>query len=361
MNKQVHGPSQFYATDKNVFDALSQHKVDNPTILKLFARRNIIVGKKTPREDLAAYFARLTHDYYDHQDIAQRLGITTRRERLTSLDLTGINEKSDIKQSIAQLKVELESTGDVVHVSGDADNVTINIQYSTVDYKLSELSQVQNKDGTIEFEKTSAGYILRNTDNEHMNNLRETLLGKIEKTKGSEINKIQISLFDITSPKERSKFFYDLISTDNSYILQDVTSVFTYKAKPDEELDDDDLSGADTYIEKVSLSGNGVARSELLNRILDDDDFYIIKIRWEAKELLNDGNVYDIEATFSNPKECTGFSYILKGVYEYENGQVSSQRRTPIKSEIKKISQAVEIKSRNLVKDIEKQRQTEAE
>ncbi|OUR74279.1 hypothetical protein A9Q78_01365 [Methylophaga sp. 41_12_T18] len=361
MKKQVHGPSQFYATDKNVFDALNQHKVDNPTILKLFERRNIIVGKKTPREELAKYFARLTHDYYDHQDIAKRLGITTRRERLTSLDLKGLNDKSDIQAPIDQLKAELESTGNVIQVSGDADNVTINIQYSTIDYKLSELSQVQAKDGTIEFEKTPEGYIIRNTDNEHMNDLRESLLGKIEKSTTTEITKSAISLFDITSPKERSKFFYDLIKTDQSYRMEDVTSVFTYRAKPDDDSDEGEVSDEDTYIEKVSLSGSGVSRSELLNQLLDNDDFYIIKVRWEAKQLLKGGHVYDIEATFSNPQDCTGFSYILKGVYQYEEGKVSSQRRTPTKEEIKVVSQAVEAKSRDLVKKLDEQRQTEAE
>jgi hypothetical protein len=358
MKKQVHGPSQYYATDKNVFDALTQHKVDSPTILKLFERRNIIVGKKTPREDLAMYFARLSHDYYDHQDIAQRLGITTRRERLTSLDLTGIDEKADLQVPIDQLKTELESTGNVIHVSGDADNITINIQYSTVDYKVSELSQIQVKDGTIEFEKTSEGYIIRNTDNEHMNDLRESLLGKIEKAKDTEIKKTEISLFDIVSHKERSKFFYDLISTDDAYRQQDVTSIFTYKTKVD---DDDDGADLDTFIDSVALSGSGVARSEILNRLLDIDDFYIIKVRWKAKEILGSGHVYDIEATFSNPKDCTGFSYILKGVFPCEDGVVSSRRRTPAQSEIKMVSQAVEAKSRKLVREIDKQRQIEAE
>jgi hypothetical protein len=46
--KRKHGPSLYYATDKNVFDALNQHKVDMPTVLKLFERRNIVVSSKTP-------------------------------------------------------------------------------------------------------------------------------------------------------------------------------------------------------------------------------------------------------------------------------------------------------------------------
>lgn len=39
MKKRAHGPSLYYASDKNVFDALNQHKVDTPTVVKLFQRR----------------------------------------------------------------------------------------------------------------------------------------------------------------------------------------------------------------------------------------------------------------------------------------------------------------------------------
>jgi hypothetical protein len=63
MKKRAYGPSLYYATDKNIFDALNQHKVDAATVAKLFHRRNIVVSKKTLREDLAQYFSRLTHDY----------------------------------------------------------------------------------------------------------------------------------------------------------------------------------------------------------------------------------------------------------------------------------------------------------
>ena len=88
MKKPKQGPSLYYASDKNIYDAVNQSKVDNDTVQKLFERRNIVCSKKTPRSDLAEYFSQLTHDYLDHQDIANRLGIAKRRERLTSVDLS---------------------------------------------------------------------------------------------------------------------------------------------------------------------------------------------------------------------------------------------------------------------------------
>lgn len=352
MKKRAHGPSLYYATDKNIFDALNQHKVDTPTVMKLFQRRNIIVGKKTPREDLAKYFARLTHDYYDHKDIAARLGIAPRRERITSMDVTGVSEMEDLQASIDQLKKELEAAGEVVQVTRTGDSLAMHVQYTTVDYKLNEFTQVQVRDGTVEFVKSPEGYIVRNTQNEYINDVRETLLGKIEKTSDVPLTKVVVSLFDVPSPKLRSKFFHELVNSLPGYVRRDVTDVYIYKAKlelDDDEVDDSVSSDPDTHVERVFLRGNGVTRSELLNELLDEEDYYITKIGWTAQETMGLGNVYDIEAVFSEPKDCMGFSFILRGVFPVEEGKVSSRRRAPLKGEIDSISRVIEAKSRELV------------
>lgn len=353
MKKPKFGPSFYYATDKNIFDALNQHKVDISTLMKLFQRRNIIVGKKTPREDLAKYFARLTHDYYDHQDIAARFGIAPRRERITSMDVLGVGEKDVLQVAVAQLKQELEEAGDVVQVSHEGESLIVRVEYSTVDYKLTEFSQLQVRDGTVEFVKSSEGYIVRNTQNDHINQVRETLLSKIEKVEHTSLTKVVVSLFDIPSPKLRSKFFNELTKSLPGYERRDVTDVYVYKAKPeaddDDELDNSTTSNPDTHIERVFLRGNGVTRSELLNELLDKEDYYIIKIGWTAKETMGAGLVYDIEAVFADPKDCTGFSFILSGIFPVEDGKVSNRRRPPSKDEINSISRVIESKSRELV------------
>lgn len=352
MKKNIHGPSLYYATDKNVFDALNQHKVDMQTIIKLFQRRNIIVSKKTLREDLAKYFARLGHDYFDHRDISSRLGITPRRERITSMDVIGENAVETLQVAVDKLKQELESSGDVVQITRDGSTLTMNVQYSTVDYKLSEFAQVQVRDGIVEFEKTEDGYIVRNTHNDYLNTVRDSLIGNIEKNMSEPIKKKVVSLFDITSSTLRSKFFHELVNNLPGYIRKDVTDVYIFKAKPEVEDDEDDEADPDTHIERVALKGYGVTRSEILNGLLDDNEYYITKIGWTAQEASGIGNVYDIEAVFSDPKDCTGFSFILSGVYPIEDGVVSSRRRVPNKQEIDAISRVVEAKARSLVDEL---------
>lgn len=351
MKKRAHGPSLYYASDKNVFDALNQHKVDAPTVVRLFQRRNIVVSKKTPREDLAKYFSTLTHDYYDHKEIAARLGVAARRERTTSMDVSGVGDIDELQGVVEQLKKEMEASGDTVQVTRDGDNLSIGIQYSEIDYKRNEFSQVQVRDGTIEFVKSPTGYVVRNTQNDYLNGVRETLLAKVEKTTSAPLTKVVVSLFDIPSPKLRSKFFHELASSLPGFVRRDVTDVYVFKAKPDpdEEGSEEDFEGSETHVERVFLRGSGVSRSEILNGLLDEEDYYIIKMGWTATEVLGDGNVYDIEAGFSDLKDCTGFSFILSGVFPVEEGKTSTRRRSPYKHEIDAFSRVIESKARDLV------------
>lgn len=356
MKKRTHGPSLYYASDKNVFDALNQHKVDAPTVVRLFQRRNVVVSRRTPRDELAKYFSTLTHDYYDHKEIAAKLGVAVRRERTTSMDVSGVGDTEELQGVVEQLKKEMEASGDTVQVTRDGDNITIRVQYSEVDYKRSEFSQVQVRDGTIEFVKSEAGYVVRNTQNDYLNGVRETLLAKIEKTTSEPLTKVVVALFDIPSAKLRSKFFHKLASSLPNFVRRDVTDVYVFKAKPeaedDEEEADGDEDGSETHVERVFLRGSGVSRSEILNELLDEENYYIIKMGWTATELLGEGNVYDVEAGFAEPKDCTGFSFILSGVYPLEEGKVSARRRPPYKHEIDALSRVIESKARDLVAEL---------
>ncbi len=359
MKLRRHGPSLYYASDKNIFDALNQHKVDTKTIVNLFERRNIVVSKDTPRSDLAAYFSRQIHDYQDHKEIAARLGIAPRRERITSIDVEGKIERSHIQGAVDQLKAELERSGEVVNVSRDGDKVSIHIDYSVVDYKVSEFAQRQNRDGTIELIKTDDGYTVRNTHNEYLDSVTDYLIGKFEAASGAELKRTSVSLFGVTSARLRSKFFHDLAFKLTDFQQVDVMAVYVYKARPEsEESDDEEDDGkedSDTHVERVHLKGQGVTRSAIFNDLLDKDDYYVTKIAWRVNQIGGGGDGYDIEAAFTNPRECTGFSYILSGVYQFENGKISSHRRQPHKHEVDHISRVIEEKAREIVLQLQEE------
>lgn len=353
MRKPKHGPSMYFASDKNIYDALNQHKVDAKTVVSLFERRNIIASNKTDRDELSEYFSRLQHDHYDHQDISAKLGVIPRRERVSTMQVEASFDKDSLKGAVSSLKRSLEETGDVVHITELGDTLTVSIQYSFVDYKRSEFTQVQVRDGIVEFIKDDGNYIIRCTQNEYISDARDELLKTIEKEINTEIEKKTISLFDVPSPKLRSKFFHELATNLKGYTRKDVSDVHVYKPKPTaDEDEEDDIPSSDIHIEKVLLKGSEVTKSQLLNDLLERDDYYIVKIRWTSAEDLKRGYLFDIEAVFDDPKDCSKFSFMLKGVFERDGGVLSPRKRTPNKSEIEDISKVIETKARELMDSI---------
>jgi len=350
--KRRHGPSLYYVSDKNIYDALNQHKVDSSTVADLFLKRNIIVGRKTPRAELADYFSALPHDFYDHQAIAQCLGVATRRERLTSIDVVGVVGDEDLRNAIDQFKKTAEGTGDTVRVSRNGSMFRLEVEYSTVDYGKSEFAQVQTRDGTVEFVKVASGYVVRSTKNPYVDALRDSLLGQLDKISEVPIERVSVDLSAQPDPKARSKFFYDLATGLPGFSLRDVTGVYVYKPKPGPspfDLGDDDEEEQDDHVERVHLRGNGVSRSEFLKELIDSNDYYITRIAWRSREVFGKGYQYDMEALFADPQRCTGFSYLVAGVYHVELGKVAAKRRMPSREEAAEISRVIENRARDLV------------
>ena len=339
----------YFASDKNIFDALVQYRVDAPTLAVLFERRNVVVSKKTPRDDLAEYFSRLTHDFYDHRIISEKLGVPARRERTTSMDLVGKIAPEELKIALEQIKKEINASGDVAHVARKDDNFYVNVQYSRFDYKKTEFSQLQVRDGVVEFIKTPEGYLISNAQNEFMNGVRDSVVSKVDVIVPEQIEKITVSLFDVPSPKLRTKFFIDLSDGLEGFARRDVSDVFVYKPKPNAAEEDEIASDDDeTHIEKVLLKGNGVNRSDLLLDLVGSDEYYIVKMCWVARRVMGNGDYYKVEVLFADPKDCVGFSVLVKSVYPNLKGK-PGKRRTPLKSESDEISRLIEKTARELM------------
>lgn len=354
MSKGKHGASLYYATDKNLFDALNQSKVDAETIQNIFTRRNIVTSKKTPRFELSLYFSRLSHDYLDHKDLSIRLGITSRRERITSVDLDHIPENDVVDTAVERLSESLRKEGDLVHVTSNGSSLSLNIKFTEIDYKRSEFSQVQHRDGQIELVKVGNEYVIRSTQSDYVNRVRDLFIKNLEEGIGRSIGRSVVSLFDIPSPKNRSKFFFDLMTTFPGYVRRDVTEVYVFKPKPIDDSDNPLMPDeSESHVERVFLRGNELTQSSLLTDLIQGKDYYISKVSWIAVETLGRGYGYEIEAMFHDPKECTGFSYLLKGVFPLEEGgKLMKKRRPPELSEIETISRDIENHARTLMKQI---------
>lgn len=359
MKKKIHGPSLYYASDKNILDALNQHRVNMQTIRDLFLDRRILVSKESDKDDLAYYFSRLTHDYYDHNKISARLGVAARREKVTSLEVTSQITSADILNAVEKLKADVSDRGDVVIVDRKGDDFHIIVQYTDIDYTKMEFRQVQKLDGTVQFVKSGGSYIVRNTQNRYINDVRETLLARVAETTKAPVVRNVISLFDVVEPATRSEFFHKLITGLEGMPKTDVTDVFVYKRKndddspTDESTDGDGAGNDDAHIERVALKGKGVNQSKELHSLLEpENEFYIVKIVWVVRESMGDGHAYEIEAQFASPSDCTDFSYLIRGVYACEDGLLSSKKRTAYKTEVERVSRLVEQAAKQAMNEV---------
>jgi hypothetical protein len=355
MKNRYQGPSLYFASDKNIFDALNQHKVDTRTVMKLFDDRNIIVSKKTPRESLALYFARLNHDFEDNQLIAARLGVAPRRERITSVQVNGIPDKESLTVAIGKVKEELEKLGDVIQITNTGTSQILNIQYTTVDYTRSEFSQVRTQDGLIEFVGADQGFTVRSTQNDYVGGVRDMILSKIETTQAVKLDRTVVSLFDVPDARLRSKFFDKLTNELPEFRRLDVLAAYVYKPRPGGARGDDAPAEIDTHVERVSLRGVGVTRSDVFNKLLSEDNYYITRISWLCSRTVSTGTTYEIDAAFEEPGECTAFSFVLSGVYPVEEGVATKRKRIPTMTQVDDIARAIDAHSRRVMLDIKKE------
>ena len=353
--KNKFGSSLYYASDKNIFDAINNSKVDGETIQEMFRRRNIVCSRQTKRENLAEFFSRLPHDYLDHKDLSLRLGITPRRERVTAVDLIGQTPKnSEIQAAIDTLKVKLQKHGDVVTVTQEGNTFFLEVHYTEIDYKRTEFSQLQKRTGVLEVAIDKQRTVVRSSKNHYMDEARNELVTQILNETTEELERREISLAHFPAPTIRSQFFYDLMTKLSGYVRKDVTDIFVFKPRPefavDDEPEDIDEALAEPHVERVLLKGVGVSQSDILRQLTKEKDYYIAKAGWIVNKTMGGGGSYEIEATFADPRQCVGFSYLLRGVYDLtEDGKTAKKRRPPTKDEINEIAKVIEEKARELL------------
>jgi len=339
--------SLYYASDKALFDALNQHKFTNQDIQKLFFKRGMITSKNTDRKELSKHFCRLTHDYYDHENIASTFGSTSKREKISNTTILNTIEDDTIEEILGELKNDIQSQDELFDIESTEDGFNIKLKYKVVDYNKSEFKQVSDKIANITIEKEGSGWSIRGPLNEYTNTIKDSFLDKVAENIDDELDTKDINLLSIRSSEKRTQFFKDLIENINGYQLVDVSDVFVFHPEgyemeeEDEEDYDEQISGV--HIKKASLKGQQVLISDELQSLYDRG-FYITKIIWTVmKNGSSESDKYELEAQFTKPQDCTDFSYLVRGFFKYnEDGSYNTSKTNASTEEEKKFSRLLE-------------------
>lgn len=346
-------------TDKALFEALNQKQITLNEIQNLFLERGTIISKKTPRKELARNYSRMTHDYYEHQKIANLLGGQNRTEKITCVRVESNVSKSEIISSAEKLKEEIVSQDDYCKIIIDGQRVLINVRYLTVDYGKSEFKQAINKEALIEIEPFENGYSIRRPDNENLEDYESLLLAHLTDANQERANDDnvdltvnKITLSHNTSAEVRTLFFDKLIRTLEGYDLFDVTDAYVYHPKPETLEAEDGNTETGVHVSRVSLKGEGVLKSDELSDLYDKG-FYIWKIKWKVREKLIDPDIFELEAQFGDPLNCSNFSYLVKGVRKYKsNGQYFSKAQKITGRDAERFNKLIENRAYSIILEI---------
>lgn len=384
--------SLYFASDKAIYDALTQRSLTSAELRKVFLSRGIVISNESDKKFLANRFSALFHDYYDYRNLSLLVGGRDSREKTTNVVVTTAVTKDQLTDALTSVKEWLvDDQHEQAEVAVHGDQLKLTVKYQKLDLSQAEFRQVVEKTAEVILEKQGSGWKITGPMNDKFKDITDQLYSQIEIVTDQDVATRTISLEAVPDAGIRTNFLRSLIRNLKDMEVVDVVDVSTFNPK-DQEDDDLDLSDDALVIEdsievesedegeevgdgdpeaelarpqpearihkiiridKASLKGKGVLESKQLLE-LEGHGFYMWKIRWKAREKLVGSELVLFEAQFGNQTNYCDFSYIVKGVYNYNNGKYAKNlvRAEPVFEQKLKIR--LEEAAQNTLNDIER-------
>lgn len=384
--------SLYFASDKAIYDALTQRSLTSAELRKVFLSRGIVISNESDKKFLANRFSALFHDYYDYRNLSLLVGGRDSREKTTNVVVTTAVTKDQLTDALTSVKEWLvDDQHEQAEVAVHGDQLKLTVKYQKLDLSQAEFRQVVEKTAEVILEKQGSGWKITGPMNDKFKDITDQLYSQIEIVTDQDVATRTISLEAVPDAGIRTNFLRSLIRNLKDMEVVDVVDVSTFNPK-DQEDDDLDLSDDALVIEdsievesedegeevgdgdpeaelarpqpearihkiiridKASLKGKGVLESKQLLE-LEGHGFYMWKIRWKAREKLVGSELVLFEAQFGNQTKYCDFSYIVKGVYNYNNGKYAKNlvRAEPVFEQKLKIR--LEEAAQNTLNDIER-------
>ncbi|SOS35763.1 hypothetical protein CFBP6411_04406 [Pseudomonas syringae group genomosp. 3] len=351
--------SLYFASDKAIFDALTQRSLTSAELRKVFLSRGIVISNESDKKFLASRFSALFHDYYDYRNLSLLVGGRDSREKTTNVVVTTAVTKDQLTDALTSVKEWLvDDQHEQAEVAIHGDQLKLTVKYQKLDLSQAEFRQVVEKTAEVILEKQGNCWKITGPMNDKFKDITDQLYSQIEIVTDENVATRTISLEAIPDAGIRTNFLRDLIRNLKDMEVVDVVDVSTFNPKDGEddnldlsdealvieesievESEDEGEEGEDgdpeaelarpqpeasvhkiIRIDKASLKGKGVLESKQLME-LEGHGFYLWKIRWTAREKLVGSEIVQFEAQFGNQVKYCDFSYIVKGVYNYNNGK----------------------------------------
>ncbi len=346
----------YYATDKNIFDALHHKRVTSKVLHEILFAKGILVSEDLDKEVLIEEVCRLPLCFLDLQKIKDLVQTYDKRESNTYAKLDTTFTQDEIKKAAELVKKHYASKSEKLIIRTKKDgSIDIDLDYEDLDWSRTELRQIDKRSLSLELKITDTGVDIRMPQIQKSKDLVNLLQKELTVITSKPVERFELSLEAITEPALRSQFFRELIDGLDGFKVDDVTNIELNRIKlSDEENSDDDGEIDTSFVKKVLLKGAAVDSSSIFAQ-LHSKGYYISRIAWASKPAIIQGDRIQVEAFFKNADLCNDFSYQIKGINNYKIDKHNITTRAASDMEKKAINLLIESAAMNAYNAIKKQ------
>lgn len=338
----------YYATDKNIFDALHHKRVTATILHDMLFAKGIIVSDELDKEVLIDEVCRLPLCYSDLMKIKELVQTYDKRESSTYAKLDTTFSQEQLIKAAESVKKHYASKSEKLVIRTKKDgSIGLELDYEDLDLSRTELRQIDKRSLNLELKISDDGVDIRMPQIQKSKDLVNLLQKELTTIANKPVDRFELSLEAIVEPKLRSQFFRELINGLDDYEVDDVTNVELNRIKTSEDENSDDDTEIDTsFVKKVLLKGAAVDSSPIFAQ-LHSKGYYISRIAWASKPKVIQGDRIQVEAFFKNADLCNDFSYQIKGINNYRNDKYNITTRAASDLEKKTISLMIESAAMN--------------
>ncbi|CAI0872581.1 hypothetical protein [Serratia grimesii] len=339
----------YFATDKNIYDALHHKRITTAILRDTLLRKGIIVSPDFSRERLIDEVCKLPHGFNDLETLKEFVQTYDKRESTTNLKLNTSSSQNELKAAAEEVKKKLATgNGETISITAKKDgSLSIDVNYQDIDLSRTALRQIDNRNVKIDMKVTDGNIDIRMPQNQKAKDVVTLFQNELSKIKSEEVERFEISLEAIPTPVLRSQFFQDLMNGLDGYEIDDVTNVELNRHSSKGDGEDDEEEEIETgFVKKAVLKGEAVNSSAIFAQ-LHSKGYYIGRIAWSAKPKSTIGNRILVEAFFKNADNCSDFSYQIKGINNQRTNGFNITMRAATDIEKKEISELIESSAEN--------------
>ena len=343
MAKYVH-LSRIYLNDQEYYELLSPKNVGHRDLLRLARRRGLIFGEKCKDTDVRARLAVLPSDWPTINRILETMARPDPEERKTSVHVRNCSDKNDVEELISKTQTQRATQfGEIyVPVKVSPNTMRLEVTYTDVDFSRAVVYQRREKKLWVEITKDGPTISFIHNANDRAKQIVETLKAQIDVVDGAPRRDDAISLFGVTNPALRTKFFTEIIRGIEGYKYENTTHLSVDRRLPKVAGEDQEDNGAEQQnakkkkadtikgmVNNLALTGDQVLATELYQDAAASG-YYICNICWSCLDKKDSRTHIECVAGFSDPIKADQFTFDVVRRWQYTLESEDREEHIPI-------------------------------